>query len=132
MTAKLAFIAAHACDHAIRLLCRVLGVSRSWFHARQGTAADRAARAARHDALIDEIRSIFEDSRQRYGAPRIHAELRDRDHRGSYARIWVTRPDQAARVSVSRAATPSVNVTPSMTCGNWFAPFRRRHVFAAA
>ena len=50
----------------------------------------------------------------------------------SYARIWVTRLDQAARVSVSRAATPSVNVTPSMTCGNWFAPFRRRHVFAAA
>ena len=33
----------------------------------------------------------------------------------SYARIWVTRPDQAARVSVSRVATPSVNVTPSMT-----------------
>ena len=33
----------------------------------------------------------------------------------SYARIWVTRPNQAARVSVSRVATPSVNVTPSMT-----------------
>jgi len=33
----------------------------------------------------------------------------------SYARNWVTRPDQAARGSVSRAATPSVNVTPSMT-----------------
>jgi hypothetical protein len=33
----------------------------------------------------------------------------------SYARFWVTRPDQAARVAVSRAATPSVNVTPSMT-----------------
>ncbi len=32
---------------------------------------------------------------------------------------------------VSRTATPSVNVTPSMTCGNWLAPFRRRHVFAA-
>ena len=30
------------------------------------------------------------------------------------------------------AATPSVNVTPSMTKGNWFAPFRRRHVLAAA
>ena len=49
----------------------------------------------------------------------------------SYARFWVMRPDQAARVSVSRAATPSVNVTPSMTRGNWFAPFRRRQVFAA-
>jgi len=50
----------------------------------------------------------------------------------SYARFWVTLPDQAARVSVSRASTPSVNVTPSMTRGNWFAPLRRRHVLAAA
>jgi hypothetical protein len=49
----------------------------------------------------------------------------------SYARIWVTRPDQAARVSVARTAPPSVHVTPLKTRGNWFAPSRRRHVFAA-
>ncbi len=47
---------------------------------------------------------------------------------GSYAGFWVARPDQAARFSVTLWATPSVNVTPSMTKGNWFAPFRRRHV----
>lgn len=52
--------------------------------------------------------------------------------RMSYARVWVTRPNQAARFSATLAATPSVNVTPSMTKGNWFAPFRRRHVLAAA
>ena len=50
----------------------------------------------------------------------------------SYAGFWVTRPDQAARLSVSFVATPSVNVRPLMTKGNWFAPFRRRHVLAAA
>ncbi|WP_442880762.1 hypothetical protein [Aurantimonas sp. C2-5-R2] len=50
----------------------------------------------------------------------------------SYGRFWVTRLDQAARLSALCVATPSVNVTPSMTIGNWFAPFRRRHVFAAA
>ena len=50
----------------------------------------------------------------------------------SYAGFWVIRPDQAARFSVSASATPSVNVAPSMTIGNWFAPFRRCHVFAAA
>jgi len=44
----------------------------------------------------------------------------------------VTRLDRAARFLVSFAATPPVNVTPSMTKGNWFAPFRRRLVFAAA
>ena len=50
----------------------------------------------------------------------------------SYAGFWVTRSNQAARFSATLAATPSVNVTPSMTKGNWFAPFRRRHVLAAA
>jgi len=48
----------------------------------------------------------------------------------SYARIWVTRFDQAARFLASM--TPSVNLTPSITIGNWLAPFRRRHPFAAA
>jgi hypothetical protein len=44
----------------------------------------------------------------------------------------VTRLDQAARLVAARSATLSVNVTPSMTKGSWFAPFRRRHVFTAA
>lgn len=50
----------------------------------------------------------------------------------SYTGFWVIRPDQAARFSATLVATPSVNVTPSMSKGNWFAPFRRRHVLAAA
>ncbi len=83
MIARLAFIAAHVAHHSIRLLCRVLGVSRSWFHAWQRTAPERAARAARHQALIEEIKSIFEENKQRYGAPRVHAELRDRGRRVS-------------------------------------------------
>lgn len=78
MSAKLAFIAAHASDHAVRLMCRVLGVARSWFHAWQRAAPHRAERAARHEDLADQIREVFDASKQRYGAPRIHAELRAR------------------------------------------------------
>jgi putative transposase len=59
MNAKLAFIAAHVAEHAIRLMCRVLAVSPSWFHAWRRTAPARAERAARSDALLDEIRAIF-------------------------------------------------------------------------
>ncbi|TCS19044.1 integrase-like protein [Acidomonas methanolica] len=41
----------------------------------------------------------------------------------SYARIWVTRSDQAALcVMASVLATPLVKTTPSMMRGNWFAP----------
>ncbi|MEM6356709.1 MAG: IS3 family transposase [Pseudomonadota bacterium] len=81
MRAKLAFVAAQAGTHSIRFLCRALGVARSWYHAWQHARPHRAERAARRAALVEEIRAIFEISKRRYGAPRIHAELRYRGHR---------------------------------------------------
>ncbi|MTI00406.1 IS3 family transposase [Roseibium sp. RKSG952] len=81
--AKLAFIAAHVGNHSTRLYCRVLGVSRSRFHSWQRTPAERGARAARRDALIDEIKSIFNESEQRCGASRIHSKLCGLGYRGA-------------------------------------------------
>lgn len=78
MKTKFAFIVAHASEHAIRFMCRVIGVTRSCYYAWQRTAPRRAERAARRDSLGGEIEAIFLQSRRRYGAPRIHAELRDR------------------------------------------------------
>src|SRR5512144_384167 len=52
MNAKLAFIAAHMAEHAVRLMCRVLGVSRSWFHAWRRAAPTRAERAARRGHAV--------------------------------------------------------------------------------
>jgi transposase InsO family protein len=81
MRARLAFIAAHAAEHAIRLMCQVLGVARSWYHAWHRAAAERTERAARRDALTAEIREIFVTNKGRYGAPRVHAELLGRGRR---------------------------------------------------
>ena len=78
MKTKHAFIAAPASEHAIRFMCRVLGVAHSWFHARRRAAQKRAERAARRGRLGSEIREIFEQSKRCYGAPRIHAELKAR------------------------------------------------------
>ncbi len=78
MIAHLAFIAAHIGRHSIRLLYRILGVSRSWLYAWQRTTPERAARTVRHEALIKEIKATFEENKQRYGAPRIHTELPNR------------------------------------------------------
>ena len=51
----------------------------------------------------------------------------------SYGGIWVTGRDQAARLCVASAcATPSLNLTPSMTRGNWLVPLSLRHFFEAA
>jgi len=79
MTTRHAFIAAHAAFYPLRVLCRVLGVARSWYLARaarpDGDRQESGREGARRSAL-EAIRWIFEKSRRTYGAPRIHAELR--------------------------------------------------------
>ena len=87
MTAKLAFISAHGSTYSIRLLCTVLGVARSWFHDwRAGNHAAAASSSAEAD-LVSQIRGIFQDSGERYGAPRIHAELRSQGIRIARKRV---------------------------------------------
>jgi putative transposase len=67
------FIAAKRIEHSVKTMCRVLGVSRSGFHA---WAKRPASAKARDDArLTERIREIHQVNRRVYGSPRIHAEL---------------------------------------------------------
>jgi putative transposase len=68
------FIAAEKANHPVSLLCEVLGVSRSGFHAWQKRTPSR--RATEDTRLLGLIEPIHEDSRRTYGSPRVHAELR--------------------------------------------------------
>ena len=71
------FIAAERANHPISLLCRVLGVSRSGFHAWLGRAPSERELA---DAWLRErIAEAHRESRQTYGSRRVRAALR---HRG--------------------------------------------------
>lgn len=63
--------------HAVSRLARVLGVSRSGYHAWKGRRP--SARSLADAALAERIEAIHETSRGIYGAPRIQAELAD-DH----------------------------------------------------
>jgi putative transposase len=69
-----AFIEAEKANHAVVMLCRALGVSRSGYYAWRERPA--SARTGSNLVLTDRIRTIHERSRGTYGAPRIHAELR--------------------------------------------------------
>lgn len=70
------FIADQTAHHSVRLLCRAVGVSRSSYYAwRKGIPS---ARAQADQALTEQIRVIHQTSRQTYGSPRVHAELRAR------------------------------------------------------
>ena len=64
--------------------CALLKVSRAAFY-RHLAGPSRRERA---DAeLTEQIRAVHEESRGRYGSPRVHAELRRRGHRHSRKRV---------------------------------------------
>jgi len=108
MRAKLDFIAAHVSRHAIRLMCRVLSVSPSWFHAWRATTPKRAARQAARDALADRIRAILGQSK---GATARRASMpnwRRRDC-GSLGRRW---PGSCGTTTFGRRAAGGARPAP--------------------
>jgi len=62
-------------DYPITLLCEVMGVSRSGYHAWAG--GRRSVRERRDSALRPKLRAAFAASRQTYGYPRMTVELRE-------------------------------------------------------
>lgn len=71
---RYAFIEAHRHEHAIRLMCRVLEVTKAGYYAwrRRGPSARKQA----NTALATHIRVVHRRSRSTYGSPRVTAELR--------------------------------------------------------
>ena len=67
------FIAAKRAEHSIKIMCRVLDVSRSGFHA--WAAREPSKRAVADQALSERIAEIHKHSGKTYGSPRVHAEL---------------------------------------------------------
>ena len=126
MNAKLAFIVAHAEEHAVRLMCRVLSVSPSWFHAWRAAAADRAVRQAARDAMVARIRAIFSESRARYGAPRIPAELvaqGERIARKTVAKLMkandIRPPRRGRRVPRTTDSRHELGIAPNLLARNF-------------
>lgn len=69
---KYKFIEAHREAYAVKIMCRVLEVSRSGYYdwrKRKPSARDRA-----NAKRLEEIKKIFERSRKTYGSPRIRTE----------------------------------------------------------
>jgi len=73
------FIAAKKTEHSIQIMCRVLEVSRSGYHA--WAIRPPSARAVADEQLTGRIAVIHTASRKTYGSPRVHAELRLADGR---------------------------------------------------
>jgi transposase InsO family protein len=79
------FIEAEKANHSVALLCRVLQVTRAGFYAQ--AKRPTSPRARREHELKAMVREVFQDSRGRYGSPRVHAELKAQDQPVSRKRV---------------------------------------------
>jgi len=82
---KFVFIAAEKAFYPVVVLCSVLGVSCSGFYA--SLRRKQAAHAKADALLVVEIRLAHGRSRQTYGSPRLHADLRARGMRVGRKRV---------------------------------------------
>ena len=77
MSARCAFIQAHAGEHPIRRLCQVLGVSKAGYYAWHERQQRGPSLRVQADAMLTQaIGQVHAASGASYGSPRIHAELR--------------------------------------------------------
>lgn len=76
---------AHQAEHAVRVMCRVLGVSPSGYYAWLKRPPSR--RELEDRELTNRIRAVHARSRRTYGTPRVHAELRATDIRVGRKRV---------------------------------------------
>jgi putative transposase len=72
------FISEYAHEHSIALMCTVLKVSRSGYYRFRRHVG--SAQANPNVRLLEEIKTIHQESRGTYGSPRIHRELVKRGH----------------------------------------------------
>jgi len=78
-------MSANQAGFPIAAMARVLGVSKAGYYAWLQRPA--SAHAMADAALLKHVRTIHASSRQTYGAPRVHADLRGRGERHSRKRI---------------------------------------------
>jgi putative transposase len=78
-------VRAHQAAYPIATMCRVLGLSTSGYYAWNKRVP--SARTRSNARLVEQIRIIHECSGGTYGAPRVHAQLRDQGVPAGYNRV---------------------------------------------
>ena len=80
-----AWIAAEKAEFPIATLCQVLQVSPSGFYASRGRPESTHTRDDRRLKVL--VQASFDESKQRYGSPRVHEDLIEQDERVSRKRV---------------------------------------------
>ena len=80
-----AWINAEKAEFPIATLCQVLQVSPSGFYASRGRPESTHTRDDRRLKVL--VQASFDESKQRYGSPRVHEDLLEQDERVSRKRV---------------------------------------------
>lgn len=97
---KYAFIKERLAGYPVSTLCRVLGVTAQGYYAWE--KRPQSARRQADQRLSAKIRVIHAETRQRYGSPRIHDELRDQGVRCSKKRVERLMREESLRAKAGR------------------------------
>ena len=82
---RFTFIAAKKAEHTVTILCRCLRVTRSGFYAWQRRPESTHARDDRRLKVL--VQASFDESKQRYGSPRVHEDLIEQQEQVSRKRV---------------------------------------------
>nr|WP_239027054.1 IS3 family transposase [Geomonas oryzisoli] len=116
----------HRSEFGVQEMCRVLGVTRSWYYAH---AAGRVTKRQREDqALLPAIKKAFHDSDKTYGAVRVVKELQKQQQYVGKNRVWRLMRENDLRVKTKRRFKVTTNsdhkrpVAPNLLQRNFSAP----------
>jgi transposase InsO family protein len=101
---RFAFVDAEKAHYPVRMLCRLLRVSRAGFYAWRRQAP--SSREREDVRLGVEVAAIHAESKRRYGSPRVHDELRDRGHRVGRKRVARLMRERGLRARGGRRRRP--------------------------
>lgn len=82
---KFEFMKAHSQEFSIEKMAEIFKVSRCGYYEFLNRPLNK--RASDNEALVKEIKTIHKESRQTYGSPRIHAELKRRGQKCSRKKV---------------------------------------------
>lgn len=119
---KHAIMARYAAEFEVRLMGRLLQVSPSGYYAAQARAAQPSARTQTNRRLLLDIQAAYVASHRRYGAPRVHADLRAQGIACGHNRVGrLMRAAGLRGVSPRRYRTTTQRDATAPVVENWLA-----------
>jgi putative transposase len=107
-------------------MCRVLGVTRSWYYKYQGRGLTK--RQCEDQALLPSIKEVFDNSERTYGVNRIVHDLRKQGRRVGKNRVWRLMRENDLKVKTTRRFKVTTNsdhkrsVAPNLVKQQFTAP----------